>query len=398
MKHSQKKSRRISKKEVKNRNTWVIILFFVIVMLFQRNSASTEFQFIRNDNEMGVHAVANDNPPPSQRDYLFQNEAGNDVYQGQITDGQRRTEVVPPSIEENKNTTISGNANIQISGTTQGYTGQSHTWNFGTWSAYSTGYQTGQIHTWDLGTWKMYVTGETHSWTIQTETEKIQTGENSITEILTWVSNCISPWEEIIRHKDFVLAYQQRKDVSSMCNIEKRVCNNGVLWWSFIQRSCKEDITYEYRKTEVISYNQKVLNEYIQPVKPKNIGAEFNNQWKIDATSSPTNTRGTENIHSTSQWETNQTPLPSKASCITPREQKIEHGQFIKAYKAPRGFIDLACEVELRPCIDGKLKGAFAHPKCIFNNTSYGDYMNAGGTQESRKFLFFEWIKWLIKR
>jgi ABC-type Fe3+-hydroxamate transport system substrate-binding protein len=32
----------------------------------------------------------------------------------------------------------------------------------------------------------------------------------------------------------------------------------------------KEDVVYKYQRAEVISYNQKVLNDYIQPLPPIN--------------------------------------------------------------------------------------------------------------------------------
>lgn len=361
---------------MKKGSTTLVLLFFAMVMIFQKDTQNTEFQFVRNGDESSIHGVANDNAPASQRDYLFQNEAGNDVYQGQMTDGQRRTEVTPPSTQENMDGLISTSGNTQITGTT--------------------GTQTGQLYTWVLGSWTIYVSWSIHSWIIKTGVQTIETtGTMSTTKIISWVSDCITPWKEKIEHQDFVLAYQQRKDVNSMCNIEKRVCTNGILWWSFTQSSCKEDIAYVYRKAEVVSYNQKVLNEYIQPAEPMNAGAEFSNEWKIDTTDRPTNTWGTTNTPVITKSWVMQTPVPSKASCTTPRGQKIQHGQFIKAYKAPRGFIDLACNVEIRPCVNGNLKGTFTYSKCTFNNTSYTDYINAGGTQTSTKFLFFERIKWL---
>jgi hypothetical protein len=103
MKHIKKHLQKISKEMMKKTASTVVIIFFAMVMIFQKDTPSAELQFIRNDNETFVHGAANANAPASQRDYLFQNEAGNDVYQGQMTDGQRRTAVTPPSTE-NMNT------------------------------------------------------------------------------------------------------------------------------------------------------------------------------------------------------------------------------------------------------------------------------------------------------
>jgi hypothetical protein len=42
--------------------------------------------------------------------------------------------------------------------------------------------------------------------------------------------DCISPsGESTVLHGDFMIAYQQRTDVTSVCNVEKRYCNDGVL-------------------------------------------------------------------------------------------------------------------------------------------------------------------------
>lgn len=73
-----------------------------------------------------------------------------------------------------------------------------------------------------------------------------------------------------MKNRDFVLAYAQRKDVNTICDIEKRVCLSGTLGGSFTQDSCKDDIVYDYNRAEIVSYNKKVLNEYIQPTAPIN--------------------------------------------------------------------------------------------------------------------------------
>jgi hypothetical protein len=220
----------------------------------------------------------------------------------------------------------------------------------------------------------------------------IQTIQTTGTEF-TWSLDCITPWKETVAHKDFVLAYEQRKDVNTICDIEKRVCMSWTLWGTFTQRSCQENVVYDYHKAEVISYNQKVLNEFIQPWAPVNSWASFNNQWQINTTQQPTNSRGTSNSPVTTDKTVTQTPLSTKKSCTTPRGQKIKHGQFVKAYKAPRGFIDLPCNVEIRPCINGNLKWTFVNAKCTFNNTTYTDYIKAWSPTSSTGFLFFPRIK-----
>jgi len=103
--------------------------------------------------------------------------------------------------------------------------------------------------------------------------------------------DCITPRNEIVKNQDFVLGYEQRTDVNTICNVEKRICMSGTLGGTFTQSSCRDDIVYDYHKAEAISYNQKVLNEYIQPTAPVNQGAEFDTEGKINTTETSTTNR-----------------------------------------------------------------------------------------------------------
>ena len=48
-------------------------------------------------------------------------------------------------------------------------------------------------------------------------------------DVITGSLDCITPWDEEVKNRDFVLAYEQRKDVNTICNIEKRICLSGTL-------------------------------------------------------------------------------------------------------------------------------------------------------------------------
>lgn len=123
MKHAQKHSRKISKDTIKKGITTLVLLFFAMVMILQKDSQNTQLQFVRTDTEsFGTHNAPNDNTTPSQRDYLFQNEAGNDVYQGQITQGQRR---ITGTNTETMDNLINPDEVSQVIGNTQ--TGQLYT-------------------------------------------------------------------------------------------------------------------------------------------------------------------------------------------------------------------------------------------------------------------------------
>jgi len=338
MKNIQKHIKKISKTTIKKGATALMFLFFAMAILFQKDVQKIELQFVWNMDETFLHEA-----PNTQRDYLFQNDEWQTTYQWTLT---WTTPIIP--IHSNQ-----------------------------------------LITTEDIEK----LLQELQPIPEPTATGMIFTGD-MITEPQTTGSlDCITPrWEEV-KNKDFILAYEQRKDVNIICNIEKRVCMSGTLLWSFPQRSCREDIVYNYQKAEVVSYNQKVLNEYIQPLPPENRGAEFDSQGKIGTTEQPTTTRGTSNGQTTTSTSANQTREPRKAQCRAPRWQIIEHGQFTKAYKSPRGFIDLPCEVEIRACTDGALRGNFRYATCTFNNTTYDEYIAAGSPAINTGFLFFQRIK-----
>ena len=350
MKRIKKHIQKIKKIDIKKGATTLVLLFFAMTMVFQKDAPNTELQFIRNNAESFDHGA-----PNTQRDYLFEDEWGQDVYQWQMNTGESTT---IPDNTDTIDSLINPDEIWAVIGTTS----------------------------WQLYSWTMM------TWTIMSWTQAQQTGT-----MIKWSLDCITPWGEDVKHKDFVIAYEQRKDVNTICNVEKRVCMSWTLEWSFLQDSCKDDVVYEYQRAQVISYNQKVLNEYIQPTAPVNSWAEFNTEGKIDDIQQPIDSRWTSSNAVTSDPAKDQTEI-NKKNCTTPRWQKVLHGQFIKAYKAPRGFIDLPCDVQIRACVNGTMKGSFTYSKCTFNNTTYADYLTAGSPTSNTWFLFFEWIKSTLRR
>lgn len=339
----------INKDMIKKWVSGLIILFFAMTMLFQKDTPEKELQFVRNMDEVFMHNAAD-----TQRDYLFENEEGENTYNIEMNNGSTT------NTTDNTNTLdtlINSDEVNQI-----------------VWSQN----QTEKIYTVAMWTW-------------------IQ--EPKATSIYTGNLDCITPRKEEVKNQDFVIAYEQRADVNTICNVEKRVCMSGTLGWSFSQRSCKDNVVYNYRKAEVVSYNQKVLNEYIQPTAPANSWAVFNTQGKLDVQSPAIDNRWTSNNPvGVQSGAVAQTVKPSKKSCTTPRGQTIKNGQFTKAYKVPRGFIDLPCEVQIRPCIDGSLKWTYTYTTCTAYNTTYDDYITAGSPSSNTGFLFFERIKNIFRR
>lgn len=187
---------------------------------------------------------------------------------------------------------------------------------------------------------------------------------------------CITPWWEYVAHGDFVLAYEQRKDVDNLCNVQRRFCFDWKLNWTYNQKSCKENTVYSYVKPEAISYTQKPVDTFVQPKPPSLSWADFDTHWKIDWTTNPIDvwwSPGSGRPVDTSF--TSQTSLSNNV-CSTPWWEKIKNGQFVKAYKTSVGLIDLPCDVELRMCANWNLKGSYTHRTCTFKKMTYRDYIS----------------------
>ena len=68
-KHLEKHIRNISKDAIKKTMSALVLLFFAMAMLFQKDASTAELQFVRNVDEVFVH-----NAPNAQWDYLFEDE------------------------------------------------------------------------------------------------------------------------------------------------------------------------------------------------------------------------------------------------------------------------------------------------------------------------------------
>ena len=186
---------------------------------------------------------------------------------------------------------------------------------------------------------------------------------------------CITPWGEYVAEKDFVLAYEQRKDVNNLCNVQKRYCVKWKLTWSYLQKSCKENTIYSYVKPEAVSYAQDPVDPFIQPNEPSLSGANFDTHWKINGTTSVVDTWWSPSSgRPTDTTSVGQMPTTQKR-CTTPWGAFVPNGQFVKAYKSSVGLIDLPCEVEIRLCAGGKLKWSYTNRTCTFKKMTYRDYL-----------------------
>lgn len=198
-------------------------------------------------------------------------------------------------------------------------------------------------------------------------------------EIIAWSQGkdglCITPWGEYVAHLDFVLAYEQRKDVTNLCNVQKRYCVNGKLTGSYTQKSCKEDTLYSYIKPEAISYTQKPANSFVQPNSPSLNWADFDTHGKINGTSDPIDLWWSPSSGKPTDVVSVSQTSPANIKCVTPWGEQVKNGQFVKAYNSSIGLIDLPCEVELRLCVWWQLKWSYTHRTCTFKKMTYRDYL-----------------------
>ncbi len=195
------------------------------------------------------------------------------------------------------------------------------------------------------------------------------------TDMVKEPSICITPWWEYVAHKDFVLAYEQRKDVTNLCNVQKRYCNDWKLTGSYPQKSCKEHTLYSYVRPEAVSYAQKPIDPFIQPQAPSLSWANFDLHGKIDTSTTPRDVWWSPSSGRPSENNSVSQTLSKDKICVTPWWEQVKNGQFVKAYKTSVGLIDVPCEVELRLCVSGSLKWTYTQRTCTFKKMTYRDYV-----------------------
>lgn len=197
--------------------------------------------------------------------------------------------------------------------------------------------------------------------------------------IVTWSEFqwqiCITPWWEYLADGDFVLAYEQRKDINNLCNVQKRYCEKGKLTGIYSQKSCKEYTLYSYVKPVAISYTQKPVDSFLQPTDPSLSGANFDTHWKINGTNDPIDVWWAPSSGRPADVISVSQTSPSNIKCVTPWWEAIKNGQFVKAYKSSIWLIDMPCDVEIRLCVKWNLKWSYNNRTCTFKKMTYRDYL-----------------------
>ena len=198
---------------------------------------------------------------------------------------------------------------------------------------------------------------------------------------------CSTPRWESISHQETVLAYVSDKSTgNNICMGQVRICNNGILWWSYVYKSCSYTIDGKttlsdgskiYINSEASNDNQQrvsldhyikkrdsIPKKYIQPVIIRdNSAPELQEaKWKpMQNTVPPTEGSILDNLDQITVREITNT---TSSSCTTPRWVKISHGKYVYAYNVSQSSYTNQCISQKRACIDGKLSWSFKHKSC----------------------------------
>jgi len=339
---------------------WFFVFFVAIILMLGKKETKADVLFVRDDQIEQIHGAATSN---SQRDYLFQDD----------------TQISPATTKQNTNIPSSNNSIQTQSNLPAGRQGLPDNSNQDLNNLVD---QNEVQQALNQNVNADQNTQKTYSWTFGSD---LSNYINQQLDKQQWYvpKNCKTPRGEVVNHKDFVLAYEQRADVETICNVQRRICDDGILWWNYIQQSCREDITYDYTQVEVISYNEPVVDPLVQPSEASNAWANFSNEWKINQTTKTLDSRTDEN----GLVIVNRPEIPQKENvkynCLTPRWKVVIHWQFVKAYKSSAGFSDLPCDVQLRLCVNGDLRWTYVNQSCKVKNMTSNDYL--AGNRDNNK-------------
>ena len=302
------------------------------------------------------------------------------------------------------------------------------------WSAVDWSFLFGKDYVWemDTDTWEMiHQTSEV--WAIQ-EVENID--PNNPFNLPEWAiekplpKDCETPRWVTIKHKESILAYQQRKDVPDVCNVQRRTCNNWVLDWTFTQPYCDETVVYvsgnnpskrtstesnntvSYTKKTVVSYNDtSKKSELIQtPKYSKNEWAEYDKNWKLKTgTKQPiTDRKNGDEEWLIWEYDSKEQTNTKHYNCKSPWWETVQHWQFVRAYEFPFWFTNASCRIELRLCVDWDLMWSYWYKDCQYLDVTYEEYNrlqanrntdnsnNQHEITDKEKRWFWWWVKSLF--
>lgn len=190
--------------------------------------------------------------------------------------------------------------------------------------------------------------------------------------------SCTTPWGKTIDHNESLIAYKTRTAYS--CVQEKRTCHDGKLSGSFTYSSCTitkptlptikptppkpsppkppQEPSNPEPKRSCTTPRGKVIphGESVHAFKETSSSDVCTGQMRIcfDGKLTGSFTYNTCEVKK----------VEPKKSCTTPRGEKVEHNEHVKAYRLPTSISNSFCDEQIRICRDGILWGKFTYPNC----------------------------------
>ena len=194
---------------------------------------------------------------------------------------------------------------------------------------------------------------------------------------------CSTPWWQRVESGDSVLAYTVNQNNSDICDVQTRSCIWGVLTGDYAYPSC--DVAQVYcpkdEADEQIAYRRPILanSEDIDPfVQPDtwdwwDLGTNRTDPLLFDEHGVVFDPNPLDMLDVVSHEEAFLYPSWDVDNgvvrdCITPWNERVPHGQFVKAYKYPEGYGTQQCEVEIRGCSQWYLQGTYLYESCVYND------------------------------
>ena len=225
-------------------------------------------------------------------------------------------------------------------------------------------------------------------------------GKKSGITIIDDYADCITPRWYKIKHWESVLAYKQMDDAPDICNIERRFCWKWKLSGTYTQQWCSvnKNYSYEERWWPETTTTKQWWTSRSSSSRQAEWNTRENTNWTVNEKNSktswsfvfdgPNNNTYTEftigksdNIRPEDS-EVEQTDRPYW-DCTAPRWEKVEHWQFVQAFKHKNWFSDLPCEAQFRLCTMWDLMWTFTESSCKTWDTSFIDWVYGAPTRET---------------
>ena len=247
--------------------------------------------------------------------------------------------------------------------------------------------------------------GSIYGWTSGTNKWNWNNWSSWWITIIDDYADCMTPWWYKISHWDSVLAYQQMDNAPNICNIERRFCRNGKLSWTYTQQWCSINKNYTYEKrweADTTSQNDSSKSDSSKSNTTPNVVQ--NPDWSVKVNNplwtgsfvfdQPSQTYTdyytTDNVR-IDEW-IEQTKRPYW-DCTAPWWEKVEHGNFVQAFKHANWFADAPCEMQIRLCTMWDLMGTYTESTCKTWDASFIDWVNGYPYWDKSSNEKIEWIK-----